>query len=262
LSFIEICSLFFSSDRELLRLAESEGETESDSDLGVQSDTSSSDSGSNAASFSLKSSSEDFLDSDHPKSRSPKPHIKSLPTDHQESGHLTCSSLVASNTSVGNHPKTAADLLNVQCSANTQENSQRGNGLDLDLGEGVTLDEILSALSVDDSIPEGSCFEIVSIEKTPVSSGAFVENVEHINGKYTADPLEPLNTAVNSSSLVTGDDDCGANDGAQDGDEDESSDFVEDPDAAKELELMRQLGLPVSLGPQAGVQVWCNLNEI
>lgn len=120
---------------------------------------------------------------------------------------------------------------------------------------GVTLDEILSALSLEDSIPDGTHFELLSIGKVPLAEldedstakpfpefqshpdAAIVkgQNLEHLNN--TEGEFCVKNQKVLSDKVESEDDDV-SSDG--DGEVDEET--------AAELELMRQLGLPVWLG--------------
>lgn len=121
-------------------------------------------------------------------------------------------------------------------------------GATQELGGGVTLDDVLSALSLDDTIADGTRFELVSIETTSQDIAA-----TESEAKESCLHSE-LARLKNSEGLNNCQEKLCVNNTGLNKDDDSEDDVSNDDDivenTAADFELMRQLGLPVSLGPQ------------
>ncbi|KAL8610584.1 hypothetical protein ACOMHN_006303 [Nucella lapillus] len=230
--------LFFlhSRDRELLRYALSDSESHSETDT---SDSDSDPSDDTNVSSTSETESKDFVENHS---------VEKTHSENNASG--TDSGIYAGKTlSCESSDTSPLETRGIRGSGECC-----GNGLE---DYGVTLDDILSALSLDDNIADGSHFELLSIEKTPVSDlqtvakdltcGSETESDTRVNSEKTQENLK------NNSKGVQEEKDCSESGEDSSSDSDKSSEEV-DEETAAELELMRQLGLPVSLGPQGRSQ--------
>ncbi|XP_076463011.1 uncharacterized protein LOC143295276 [Babylonia areolata] len=114
-----------------------------------------------------------------------------------------------------------------------------------ELNYGVTLDEILSALTLDETITDGSHFELLSIEKTPINNLETGVLTEPTFGSET--DIKVVNGECQDGSKQVSKEEASSETGGDSSDDEDS--VIEE---AIDEDLLESMSLPLCFGPQPG----------